>query len=413
MNIASIISESLLKAGGYEIFTYNLLNALARKGHQVTLYISDREARKNGNFYKQAPFNYRPLPWKSMSVFKRCPSLLRRWFERQQRRHGYDVWQVMGAYPEGELVSNLSGKVPLVLRTHGDDIQAMPEISYGMRLDPVLDKKIRAVLGRMDRVIALTDSVTDELLGLGVPQERIKVIPNGINADHFAKERDIPSCRGGYGIKPDDFLIVTVGRNHPKKGFDLIPTVAAALVRQGMNFKWLVVGQNSEALRPQLKEKQLLDRVRTVPSITPKAENGVLDFEHMPPEELVEIYAMADLFFFPSRIETFGRVLLESMAAGTPVVTTDCLGCRDVVAHGKYGVMVPVDDTDEMIRALATLTRDRKSLQALRKAGLERARQFSWDIVADQYLVLYSSLKESLKTGKEGGTSRQAHTITA
>jgi len=300
----------------------------------------------------------------------------------------------MGAYPEGELVSNLSGKVPLVLRTHGDDIQAVPEIGYGMRLDPVLDKKIRAVLGRMDRVIALTNSVTHELLELEVPQERIKVIPNGINADHFAKKRDIPACREKFGIKPDDFLIVTVGRNHPKKGFDLIPTVAEALTEQGMEFRWLVVGKDSEGLRPQLKEKQLLDRVRTVPSITPETDGEVPDFAHMPPEELVEIYAMADLFFFPSRIETFGRVLLESMAAGTPVVTTDCLGCRDVVAHGKYGVMVPVDDTDEMIRALVTLTQDRKTIQDLRQTGLEYASQFDWNIIADQYLALYSSLKQ-------------------
>jgi glycosyltransferase involved in cell wall biosynthesis len=395
MNIASIISESLLKTGGYEVFTYNLLISLAMKGHKVTLYITESESRKNGWFYNRVPFDYRSLPWNSMSIFKRFPSIIHWWFQREQKRHRYDVWQVMGAYPEGELVSGLSGAVPLVLRTHGDDIQTVPELGYGMRMNPIIDKKIRYILGRMDRVIALTESVTGKLNELGVQDERIAIIPNGVDCAYFLRKRDIIACRKKWGVGPDEFLILTVGRNHPKKGFDLIPQVAKKLVTSGLGFKWLVVGRETEKLRPVFEANHLHDYIGTVPAIGIKADYESIQAGQFPAEELVEMFAMSDLFVLPSRIETFGRVLLESMAAGTPVLTTDCVGCRDVVGHGKFGKMVAVDDVNEMTGQILMLARNPEELKEMRKQGFERASNFDWDAVSDSYLKLYSSLANS------------------
>lgn len=392
MRIASLISESLLKAGGYEIFTYNLLAALAAKGHDVVLYITDREYRKNGWFYDEASFQVVPMPWNCMSFFKRAPFLLQWWIRREQRKQRFDVWQVMGAYPEGAMVRSLAGEVPLVLRTHGDDIQIVPEIGYGMRLDPAKDTIIRECIRLMDRVVALTPSVVHEFEELDVPQDRIEVIPNGINFKYFSRERDVASVRDRWGIGQDEFVLLTVGRNHPKKGFDLIPRIAGKLRAAGFDSRWLVVGKDSDLIDEDLRAEGVDDFVRTIPSIGVDSMAGSVDFDSIPVEELVELYAMSDVFFFPSRIETFGRVLLESMAGGTPVITTNCLGCRDVVNGGEYGVMVDVDDVDAMTEAIVALAGDPGEMARFRDAGLRRAAEYDWNVVADSYLNLYQEL---------------------
>ena len=78
----------------------------------------------------------------------------------------------------------------------------------------------------------------------------------------------------------------------------------------------------------------------------------------MPAEALVDVFAMADIFVLPSRSEAFPRVLIEAMAAGLAVVTTDAPGCRDVVEGGRYGRMARVDDASDLARQTATLLDD-------------------------------------------------------
>lgn len=161
--------------------------------------------------------------------------------------------------------------------------------------------------------------------------------------------------------------------------------------KDGIDFRWLVVGKNTDAIVPELNELGLGDFVRTVPSIG-MASNDSTDRKHVPGEELVEIYAMSDLFVFPSRVETFGRVLIESMAAGTPVLTTDALGCRDVVGMGKYGEMVGVDDVPAMVSGIRNLIQHPEELACLKQAGLRRAAAHDWPTIVNAYLALYKIL---------------------
>lgn len=228
MKIASIITESLLKPGGYEIFTYNLLTLFSEGGHDVTLYVTDREYGKHTSFYKDLPFKVRPLIWKCMSAFKRFPALVTWWLRKQQQKHRYDLWQVMGAYPEAAMVQGLTGSVPLILRTHGDDIQAIPELNYGLRLDPQKDRSIRKALRAMDSVIALTPGIEDDLRELGVPENKIATIPNGISFDYLSNYRDRNSCREKWEFRKTPSSSSVLDATTPKKAstsyLKLLPT---------------------------------------------------------------------------------------------------------------------------------------------------------------------------------------------
>lgn len=393
MKIAGTIFESLAKAGGYEIFTYNLFKTLAARGHEVCLYLPHRELRKRAAFYEHLPFQVRPLICKTHSVLKRFPWLLQKYLAREQSRHGYDVWQAMGTYPEA--FSLLHVCAPKVLRNYGEDVQLAPEHGYGMRRDPAQATKVLQGLRGMDRVIAMTASLAALQEELGVNPSRIRRVPNGVNVSRFRAQRDQEAIRAVWNVPTDTPLILTVGRNHAKKGFDLIPAMAARLKAQDLRFHWLVVGGETEKLLPAIASAGVAGVVQPVKSLG--AENTAMDPSRLelPVDELLDIYAMADIFVLPSRLEGFSRVIIEAMAAGLPVVTTDAPGCGEVFTHGEQGLVCKVDDIAPLADSIRSLLEDdtlRKTMSAAAKAHSEN---FDWNQVAEQYEAVYLELVEN------------------
>jgi len=391
MKIGSLIFGSLLKIGGYQIFTYNLLKRLAQRGHDVDLYVTDREYRSHTAFYQSLVFNTRPLMWRSYGFAMHAPKILGAYLRRQQRRENYDVWQVVGAYPAGFISSALAGKVPLVLRTHGDDIQKDERLNYGLRLDPRLELMIGEACRKMDRVVAMNESMADCYRELHVPESHIVEIPNGVDVDLLKAPIDRVNMREKNDLPNGMPVILTVGRYHPKKGYDIIPSVARKLKEMGFKFLWLIVGGQTERLRPLIDQKEVADSVRTVAEIGAVQTPGQSDFQ-LPNAELVALYQCADIFFFPSYIEGFPRVIIEAMAAGLPVVTTDAPGCRDVVKHGVNGLLTEPDDVDGMVGHLAALISDGALKHRLVGQGFGHIARYDWDTVVDQYETLYASL---------------------
>lgn len=390
MKIAGIIFESLAKAGGYEIFTYNLFCALARRGHEVRLYLPHRELRKRGDFYRALPFPAAAMLPKTRSLLSRAPWLLQQHLSREQARTGFHVWQAMGAYPEAWTMLKVAA--PKVLRCYGEDVQTDAGLGYGMRLDPKLEPRVLQGVRSMDRVVAMTGSLAGLLTSLGVPDERIARIPNGIDAARLAGPRDTSAVRRAWDVPMHTLLLLTVGRNHPKKGFETIPCMAARLKNAGLDFVWLVVGGATERLQPAIDSAGVQGMVRPVRSLG--ALNTAMDPQRLqlPVDELIDLYAAADLFVLPSRLEGFSRVLIEAMAAGLPVVTTDAPGCGEVFTHGDQGLVCPVGDTEAMSALVRELLVDEQRRARMAGAARTHAARFDWDRVAEQYETLYAEL---------------------
>jgi glycosyltransferase involved in cell wall biosynthesis len=392
MNIAGIIYESLRKTGGYEIFTYNLFKALVSRGHQVTLYLQGKEYGKHRDFYDSLPFRVRPLLFQTQFLFKHALPVLHKFVAREQKKHCYDVWQVMGACREAGIAEGLQGMVPLVLRVYGEDVYVNRDWNFGMRLNPAYDAMIRRAVNKMDRIVAMTPSLAGALLELGVSEDRIISIPNGIGLAQFGKTFDRDAARAKWGFGPDDFVMLTLGRYHLHKGSELIPEIARRIKEQGRSFKWLVIGRGTQALEPAVEAAGVEDCVLPRRDIGLKRNPAANKLFDLPVEEVVELYAMADLFVFPSRLEGFPRVILESLAAGLPVVISDAPGCGEVVEDGIFGLVAPMDDTARMAQRVMELMDDRPKLRQLSEAAKLHAQQFDWDEIATQYEAVYREL---------------------
>jgi phosphatidylinositol alpha-mannosyltransferase len=110
-------------------------------------------------------------------------------------------------------------------------------------------------------------------------------------------------------------------------------------------------------------------------------------------QDLPRYYRSCDIFCAPSTgFESFGLILLEAMAAGKPIVTSDIPGYRTVMADGQEGLMVPPEDDEALSHALIRLLRDRAAREVMGRRGRAKARAYAWEHVAEQVLVYYQEL---------------------
>ena len=126
---------------------------------------------------------------------------------------------------------------------------------------------------------------------------------------------------------------------------------------------------------------------------------------HFPDKKLVLMYQAADIYAFPSLLETFGMVQLEAMAAGAVVVSTDAPGCRDVVRHEENGLQAQAGDVESFAHQLGRVISDPEFRADLSQKALMFVQEYSWAKVASQYEEVFQSL---IDTGKQDAESRSA-----
>lgn len=229
---------------------------------------------------------------------------------------------------------------------------------------------LRLLFPRADGVVAVSHGVADDLARLtGIDRKRIAAIYNPIVAAGVvvSKAPERMPENWWYGSHK---RVVAVGSLCHRKDY---PTLlrAMAQLRQQVDARLLILGEGECKAELGLLATEL----------------GIADFVDLFgfANDPSPYYRHADLHVLCSKREGFGNVIVEALEAGTPVVSTDCLsGPREILGEGRFGRLVPVGDAEALATAMAeTLAdfRDRAALQA-------RARDFSIDMIADQYLAL-------------------------
>lgn len=211
--------------------------------------------------------------------------------------------------------------------------------------------------------IAVSESASDNLRHIGVPMERVTVIPGGVDLDNLQEDGDRLKYRAeiGSGTGP---VIGTVGALVPKKDIGTFIRAAAILSRRNSSARFVVVGEGREraALEAQARAAGLGDRIVFTGAV---------------PEAHSYIGAM-DAFAFPSLREGSPGVVKEAMALGVPVVAARSPGTEETVPEGT-GLLVPAQDADAMAQAIERVLEPSNG----RERMIEEAR--AW--VAESYSV--------------------------
>lgn len=210
--------------------------------------------------------------------------------------------------------------------------------------------------------------------------DRYRIIPNGIDYPFFASEAPpIPE------LMDHKRNILFVGRQEKRKGLPYLLEAYRKLKPEMPDTRLVIVGPDGgiRAACMRYVEQHQIQDVNFV---------GLVPYEDLP-----RYYRSADVFCAPNTgHESFGIILLEAMAAGAPIVASDISGFRDVLDHGKHGLLVPPKDSDALASAIKNVLSDRDASEAMAAAGPAHARQFSWDEVSSQVLAYY---EETLAAG--------------
>ena len=391
MKIAILTASFLPKVGGAQVFAYNAARQLAVSGNEVHVYVPAENYAALGPQFRDM---LRPLPKKFYGIVRRIPVLglywAQRFLRRRQAAEDYDVWLVIVTFPSGYVATCLKGRVPIVLRASGEDIQKSVDLNYGLRLDPSEEARISRTIQSYDKLAALTQSVRIDFMDLGVSDESIEIIPNGVDLEWFLANRDKAEIRAELEWPQDRPVILTTGRNHRKKGYDLIPAIADKLRDRGLLFRWYVVGTGADRIDDEIQSRGLTDFVITHEEVGVAKSPG--REWRFPDRSLVSMYQAADVYAFPSLMETFGMVQLEAMAAGAAVVSTDAPGCRDVVIHEQNGLQAHAGDVDSFTVQLGRLLEDPALREELSEKGKVWVQDYSWTNVASQYEAVFTTL---------------------
>jgi glycosyltransferase involved in cell wall biosynthesis len=399
MKIAHLIPQFYPHIGGAEICIHNVCRTLAKNGHDAIVITSTLPPEES----PKLPYKIEYLWSKTGGLFRNLPYFLGKAYlhyalAKLQQKHKFDLWQLTNGWPLAVFAVDFfkKNKIPCILRCCGDDIQKFPEIGYGMRLDMRIDALVTEKYPLFDGFVALTPSVREEYLQLGIPDNKIRIIPNGVDTAKFAKLSDEKVCeiRESLGIKVlQKPLILTVGRYHPKKGFDLIPEIAEKLRSKGLEFNWLIVGRNVCEIRKKHPDCEKLGII----FIEKFAKFAGKDAFNLPSQELIDLYCSADIFALPTLVETFGMVLVEAMAAGLPIVTTDAPGVRDVIEEEREGFKVTAGDAEAFAEKLADLILNIELRMKISRNCLKSSQNYDWKNVSRRYLDFYDEIGKTFE----------------
>ncbi|MDY6784005.1 MAG: glycosyltransferase [Cyanobacteriota bacterium] len=241
----------------------------------------------------------------------------------------------------------------------------------------VLPYLARLFYPRADGIVAASQGVAEDLIKtIRIPSDKISTIYNPVVSDRlldFAKNLSNPTAI----ISPTKPIILGAGRLTKQKDFVALIR-AFAKVRTQLNSHLIVIGEGENRF-------QLEQLVRTLNLTKDVSLPGYVDNPY-------RYMAQASLFVLSSAWEGFGNVLVEAMAVGTPVVSTDCpSGPSEILEGGKYGKLVPVGDESRLAEAMVETLKhppDAKLLKA-------RALDFSILPIAQQFLNLFESFDNS------------------
>lgn len=299
--------------------------------------------------------------------------------ERIEIVHSYNFYPNVFAVPAARLA-----RVPVVLASIRDT---------GAYLTPLQQRVHRDVCRLADGIVVNADAIRRWLVGQGYDAARITVIPNGVSLGRVARPVDHARVRHELGMPAGARLVAMVCRLSRVKGIEYFLEAAAAIAPSHPDVRFLVIGDASCAepayagqVRAYARRLGVGDRVTFT------------GLRH----DVAELLSEVAVSVLPSLTEGLSNTVLESMAAGVPVVASRVGGTAEAVEDGVTGLLVPPEDGAALTRAIVRVLDDRELAARLGQAGRQRAvDRFSIDAMIRATERLYITLLDDKRRKRE------------
>lgn len=399
-HVVVMVTSSYPRFPGDSVGTFMepIAMSVAARGHEVHVVapwhpLVTRASEENGvhfHFYKYAPsprlnvFGYAAalradVSLKAAAYIAAPLALAAGWRTARAVARNYRATVMHGHWviPGGVVAAAAAPGLPLVVSLHGSDVYIAETVWPARRAAGL-------VFRRAGAVTACSADLQQRAIALGARPDRVDVVPYGVDSNRFRPDPFVRARRrASLGIATHTPLVFTAGRLVRKKGFEYLID-ALAKIPQEIDIQAAIAGAGDleTELRRRVEAAHIDYRVRFLGNLSQ--------------DEVAAWLATADMVAVPSVRDSSGNVdglpniVLETMASGTPLITTRAGGIGSVVDHGRTGLVVPERDAAALAQAVLTLARDPDERVRLGEAARASVMaRFGWEFVAGRFEAAY------------------------
>jgi phosphatidylinositol alpha-1,6-mannosyltransferase len=360
------------KEGGLQTWAFQLARNLHQLGGPITV-LARRATPQNRKFDRQQPFTIWRMggrDWNSYRDIYVAYYLAKFLLTQGTRPIVYATHWKVGLVPA--LLSPLLG-LKVIIGAHGREILKEKRRSR--------QRLIRRAFCCAHRGLAVSQYTRQILIRLGVPQEKVAVVPNGVDVEVFRPRSRSSSLMKRYGLQGKK-VIFTLARMVARKGQDQVIRALPRVIQKIPTAVYLVAGQGPEEPRLRVLARSL------------GMQDRVIFVGYVPGDKLVDHYNLADVYIMASReigkegdVEGFGITFLEAGACGLPVVGGRSGGIPDAILNEQTGLLVDPGDQDQIASALVRILADESYASRLGHGGRKRVVEtLQWRHMAERCL---------------------------
>ncbi len=375
MKILQVIPYFAPRWGGDVNVCYSLSKELNKLGHDVTIITTDFEYDPD---YAQSLKNVEVIPFKrvaNLGMFLYSPEM-KGWLRSNISEYDIVHLHSFRSY-QNNVVSKYAKEfnIPYIVQPHG----SLPRIVEKKGLKQLYDVVWgNGILEHASKIIAVSGNEVEQFRQAGIPNEKITVIPNGVN---YISPTSLPPAgqfREQYGTH-EKHIILYAGRVHKIKGIDFLIRAFNSFVQSwnGGDVALVIVGPDDgyrSVLEDLVEQLGLSAKVKFIGYIAP----------------LAAAYQDADVLVYPSVYEIFGLVPFEALLCGTPVIVTDDCGCGEIIEEAECGYLVHYGDVVGLAEALRFALEHPDVNKRMVEAGRRYVEEhLAWESVVKQAEEMY------------------------
>lgn len=251
---------------------------------------------------------------------------------------------------------------------HTDFPQYVKVLTGDDRMGSLTWKYMEWFYGSLDFVYVPSEAYRLILLDRGIPAEKLKLMPRGIDCEKFTPEKRDTRFWEMFGAN-GQLKFLYAGRVSKEKDLDTLTEAYMRLFEEHPNVLLSVVGDG-----PYLGEMK-----KKLP------KNAAIFTGFLSGDALTRAYASSDVFVFPSTTDTFGNVILEAQASGLPAIVSDEGGPRELVQHGVTGFVTKAKNPEDLYLAMKKFVVDQSLRQQMSQTARARMRERSWDAAFETF----------------------------
>ena len=357
--------------GGSGVVATELGIELSKKGHEVHFITYSQPVRLDA---LSSNLHYHEVNVPDYPLFKYEPyelALSSKLFDVISK-HKIDVLHVHYAIPHAyaaymakKILKENGYNIPIITTLHGTDITLVGN-------NPFYKPAVTFSINKSDIVTCVSKSLMEDTREFFGIKREIKVIPNFIDIDKYAKKHNL--CQGNMLAQDDEKIIVHVSNFRPlKRIIDVLKIFEK--INQKINSKLIMVGDGPDKKKAKdfLRKNNLKNKVIFLGKTS----------------EVDEILCSSDLFLLPSEKESFGLAALEAMALKVPVISTNIGGLKDLNINGNSGYTSDIGDIDSMAENAIKILSDGSLEKKYRNQAFENAKKYDIKTVIPLYEKIY------------------------